>query len=133
MSVLLNNILSTVLYTLIRGGILGGKAHYPAVYHSEKEGDFIVENLGQLELFCTISSPGLVCIATLATYRTDILLMRSIALLVTIQALLPFSRCHKDYISFLIIPVVIMGVGIAGIFFDKEFRYILVYSYAITI
>lgn len=124
---LLSVIVSCSFYTMIRI-ILGRKTTYPTVYASESSTDFILQNLGELEMFLTISSPaimGYFLAALLSTYDSDEVnerfgLVIIISVVVTVQSLLPFidrtENCAKwtKIASFVVLPTVVIALCIVN-------------------
>ena len=94
---LISVLLSCALYTMIRI-IVGRNTTYPTVYASKRRTDFILQNLGELEMFLTISSPAIMgysYAALLSSYNSDevsdrFALVMVISVIVTLQTFLPF-------------------------------------------
>lgn len=124
---LLSVIVSCSIYSVIRI-LLGRKTTYPTVYASERSTDFILQNLGELEMFLTISSPaimGYFLAALLSTYQWDDVndrfgLVISISAVVTVQSLLPFidrtENCAKwtKIASFVVLPTVVIALCVVN-------------------
>ena len=73
LTVLFSIIVSCSLYTVIRI-LLGEKTTYPTVFASMRRADFILQHLGELEMFCTILSPaitGFYYSTLLNNYKSD--------------------------------------------------------------
>ena len=76
------------LYTFIRV-FKGSKLRYPKAYESFDKNDFIIANLGELEMLCTIMSPFF---AGFMIYDfSPGALLRVIQILTIFQALIPFA------------------------------------------
>ena len=58
LAIMLSIIFACIIYSVIRI-LIGRKLTYPKAYASNKNADFILENLGEIEMFCTILSPAL--------------------------------------------------------------------------
>ena len=58
LSVLVSICLSCAVFSAIRI-LFGKKITYPKVYASNKNADFLLRHLGELEMFCTILTPAL--------------------------------------------------------------------------
>ena len=130
---LISVMLSCSLYTMIRI-LLGRKTTYPTVYASERRADFILQNLGELEMFLTISSPavmGYFYAVLLSTYESDVVngrfsIIMVISVVVTVQTLLPFidktEKCAKwtKIASFVALPVVVIALCIVNYAGDER-------------
>ena len=58
LTVIISICLSSVIYCVTRI-LVGKKLNYPIVYASNKNADYLLKHLGELEMFCTILTPAL--------------------------------------------------------------------------
>ena len=71
--VLISGMISSALYITLKY-LMGRKMVYPKIYASDSRADFILQNLGELELLSTILSPAIIALVfglLWSNYDTD--------------------------------------------------------------
>ena len=86
---------SSMVYMLVTMFFFDTKINYPkACVIKDDSGDFIIENLAELEMFYTVWSPAILSICIMWPFiDKDLLIMREITAVVTVQAVIPFFQC----------------------------------------
>ena len=70
--------------------MIGPKLTYPKAYNSFDKSDFIICNLGELEMLSTIISPALIGFGIQGWPSSGSMYIPAIQLIVALQATLPF-------------------------------------------
>ena len=131
-------ICSCTIYTLIRM-CAQSKIEYPRAYASPHKHDFLLENLGTLEMIVTATSPGFAAFAVRDDPSGGFVL--AIQIVVAIQALLPFLANFKrincsdwlEGISFIGIPVIVIVLSVLTMVADEDRRQAPFNAYTISI
>ena len=122
-SVYLAAIVSSFIYTFVRV-FKGQKLRYPKAYESYDKDDFIIANLGELEILTTIISPAVVGFGIYDLSPGSLLTI--IQIVVAVQALIPFLQAQSkpkvkivtEMASLVIIPLV--NIVLCILFMSKE-------------
>ena len=141
-AVMFSSYFACIFYTGLRVPI-GQNMKYPSAFESGRQGDFIVENLGELEMLTTILSPAFsgffIAAWTNNFTERDLNLTPIIAFVALVQAVFPFfkskSKCAwvVEKITFLVIPILVILMCCVNIVMDEDKIWLSYNAYTLVI
>ena len=153
MTVLFLSIVASSVYMTVTMYFFDTKINYPrACVFRDEGGDFVIENLAELEMFCTIWSPTIFAMPIIMSFtEKDLLLIKAIAALVTIQAVIPFFQCVErcrcscavknvktcanvsETLTLVILPILVIMTCAVNFTMDSDYRFVSYNAYTVTV